>query len=77
MVAPAVGADVDVTTVGGLRVSGVTSAASKLSTVCAITTRSPVERWATTQFVDRALADLGVYPGLDDPGRPIPAAARP
>ncbi len=37
----------------------------------------PVERWATTQFVDRALADLGVYPGLDDPGRPIAAAARP
>jgi NitT/TauT family transport system substrate-binding protein len=36
----------------------------------------PVERWATIQFVDHALADLGVYPGLDDPGRPI-AAARP
>jgi NitT/TauT family transport system substrate-binding protein len=37
----------------------------------------PVARWATTTFVDRALADLGVYPGLDDPGRPIPGAKSP
>ncbi|HLH27080.1 MAG TPA: ABC transporter substrate-binding protein [Chloroflexota bacterium] len=37
----------------------------------------PVERWATTRFVDRALADLGIYPGLDDPGRPIAGATRP
>jgi NitT/TauT family transport system substrate-binding protein len=37
----------------------------------------PVDRWTTTVFVDQALADLGVYPGLDDPGRTIPAASRP
>jgi NitT/TauT family transport system substrate-binding protein len=27
--------------------------------------------WIDTQFVDGALAELGVYPGLDDPGRTI------
>jgi NitT/TauT family transport system substrate-binding protein len=36
-----------------------------------------VDRWTTMAFVDQALADLGVYPGLDDPGRAIPAANRP
>jgi NitT/TauT family transport system substrate-binding protein len=37
----------------------------------------PVDRWTTTVFVDRTLADLGVYPRLDDPGRAIPTASRP
>jgi NitT/TauT family transport system substrate-binding protein len=27
--------------------------------------------WVDTQFVDGALHDLGVYPNVDDPGRPI------
>jgi len=27
--------------------------------------------WTDTQFVDAALKDLGVYPNVDDPGRPI------
>jgi NitT/TauT family transport system substrate-binding protein len=27
--------------------------------------------WADTQFVDAVLKDLGVYPKVDDPGRPI------
>ena len=27
--------------------------------------------WADTQFVDGTLHDLGVYPNVDDPGRPI------
>ncbi len=40
------------------------------------TAEIPVDRWTTTTYVDRALADLGVYPGLDDPGRAIAAANR-
>jgi len=36
----------------------------------------PVDRWTTTAFVDRALADLGVYPGLDDPGRAVSGTSR-
>ena len=28
--------------------------------------------WVNTEFVDAALKELGVYPKVDDPGRPIP-----
>jgi NitT/TauT family transport system substrate-binding protein len=31
--------------------------------------RIPTSDWVDTQFVDTALSQLGVYPGVDDPGR--------
>jgi NitT/TauT family transport system substrate-binding protein len=31
--------------------------------------RIPVTDWVDTRFVDAALGSLGVYPGIDDPGR--------
>jgi len=31
----------------------------------------PATAWVDTEFVDAALKDLGVYPNVDDPGRPI------
>jgi NitT/TauT family transport system substrate-binding protein len=33
--------------------------------------RIEAKAWADTQFVDAVLKDLGVYPKVDDPGRPI------
>jgi NitT/TauT family transport system substrate-binding protein len=33
--------------------------------------RIEVRDWVDTQFVDAALAQLGVYPGIDDPGRSV------
>jgi NitT/TauT family transport system substrate-binding protein len=33
--------------------------------------RIDAKGWADTQFVDAVLKDLGVYPKVDDPGRPI------
>jgi NitT/TauT family transport system substrate-binding protein len=33
--------------------------------------RIEAKDWADTQFVDSVLKDLGVYPKVDDPGRPI------
>jgi NitT/TauT family transport system substrate-binding protein len=35
----------------------------------------PVEHWTTTAFVDRVLADVGVQPGIDDPGRAVAGAS--
>jgi NitT/TauT family transport system substrate-binding protein len=35
----------------------------------------PVERWTTTAVVDQVLAEMGVQPGTDDPGRTIAGAA--
>jgi NitT/TauT family transport system substrate-binding protein len=35
------------------------------------TQRIQLSDWIDTQFVDGALAELGVYPGVDDPGRPV------
>jgi NitT/TauT family transport system substrate-binding protein len=35
------------------------------------TQRIQLSDWVDTQFVDGALAELGVYPGVDDPGRAI------
>lgn len=32
----------------------------------------PVRRWADTHILDAALKAIGVYPGFDAPGRPIP-----
>jgi NitT/TauT family transport system substrate-binding protein len=36
-----------------------------------------VSDWVDTQYVDEALGQLGVFPGVDDPGRSIPAASAP
>jgi len=33
--------------------------------------RIDAKAWADPQFVDAVLKDLGVYPKVDDPGRPI------
>jgi NitT/TauT family transport system substrate-binding protein len=33
--------------------------------------RIEAKGWADTQFVDAVLKDIGVYPKVDDPGRPI------
>src|SRR4051794_14081176 len=33
--------------------------------------RIDAKAWADTQFVDAVLKDVGVYPKVDDPGRPI------
>jgi NitT/TauT family transport system substrate-binding protein len=33
--------------------------------------RIEAKDWTTSQFVDTVLKDIGVYPKLDDPGRPI------
>jgi NitT/TauT family transport system substrate-binding protein len=33
--------------------------------------RIDVKEWVDTQFVDGALGELGVYAGVDDPGRPV------
>jgi hypothetical protein len=33
--------------------------------------RIEAKDWASTQFVDAVLKDIGVYPRVDDPGRPI------
>jgi NitT/TauT family transport system substrate-binding protein len=35
------------------------------------TPKIEVANWVDTQFVDAALAQLGVYPGIDDPGRTV------
>ncbi|HEV7665491.1 MAG TPA: ABC transporter substrate-binding protein [Chloroflexota bacterium] len=35
------------------------------------TARIDAKDWADTQFVDAVLKDVGVYPKVDDPGRPI------
>ena len=33
--------------------------------------RIEAKDWADPQFVDAVLKDIGVYPKVDDPGRPI------
>ena len=35
------------------------------------TPRIEARGWTDTQFVDAVLKDIGVYPKVDDPGRPI------